>query len=76
MLRILKVHIYVTNAYLLLSYAYEKCLFIMIEINILWMETALVMIGKTCTLFSIRQGFGLIQVRGVKLQVGELVGFL
>lgn len=39
MLRILKVHIYVTNAYLLLSYAYEKCLFIMIEINILWMET-------------------------------------
>lgn len=33
------------------------------------------MIGKTCTLFSIRQGFGLIQVRGVKLQVGELVGF-
>lgn len=39
MLRILKVHIYVTNAYLLLSYAYEKCLFIMIETNILWMET-------------------------------------
>lgn len=63
---------YVTNKYLLVSYAYKKCSFIMIKNNAIWMETHRfnIMTGNTSTLFSIRQGFALIQVSGVKLQVG------